>query len=73
MNARSIGFAFAVALTGCVALRPNPEQQACTARCVEGKNACLVEATSAEAVARCDAGHAACTQPCLAMPRYLAR
>jgi hypothetical protein len=60
-----------LSLGACATLRRNPEQQACTARCVEAKNACLVEAMDAEEISFCDADHDACVEPCLAMPRYL--
>jgi hypothetical protein len=58
-------------LAGCVRVRPNPEQQACTGACVEAKNSCLVRAPTAEEVRSCDESHRVCVQPCLAMPRHL--
>jgi hypothetical protein len=76
MEANRVALAFllgaGLGLGACVIVRPNPEARECTSACVERKNACLVAATTADAVARCDADHRTCMQPCLALPRHAA-
>ena len=68
---RRIVLCCAVALAGCVTFAPNPEAKACRSGCTERRNACMVAATTAEAVARCDADRDGCMNPCLGMPEYL--
>lgn len=66
------GMALLIAGAGCVTAPPNSQRKACSDACVESKNRCLIAATSADAVQRCDEDHRACVAPCLALPAHVA-
>ena len=62
----------AVSVFGCGAARQlNPELDICTTACIEKKNACMLTATAANAIASCDSAHKACMEPCMTIPRYM--
>jgi hypothetical protein len=56
---------------GCVSMVPNPEHQACTRACNEAKNKCMLNATSADAVSKCDGAYQECMQRCAAYPAFI--
>ncbi len=63
----SIGVAWA--LGACTFTQPNPERRMCMDECRVGKNACMLEASTAGEIGTCDEGFRVCIEPCAAMPR----
>lgn len=64
-------FACVPLLTACISMMPNPEHQACTRACNEAKNKCMLNATSADAVSKCDGAYQECMQRCAAYPAFI--
>lgn len=58
-------------LTACVSMMPNPEHQACTRACNESKNKCMLNATSSDAISKCDGAYQECMQRCAAYPAFI--
>jgi hypothetical protein len=58
-------------LGACAPMQRNPERQACIRRCTEDRNACLLNASTAEQVKDCDAQSGQCTAPCRNLPEYV--
>lgn len=57
---------------GCATMKPNPEFSQCSKRCTAKHDACMVNATNADQVARCGDGLNSCVQACEAKhPRWI--
>ena len=62
-----------VLLMGCAAtMKPNPEFRGCANVCTKRQDACMVSASTAADVSRCNSGLDACVASCeKRFPRYI--
>ncbi|HKB60904.1 MAG TPA: hypothetical protein VKC56_12760 [Gallionellaceae bacterium] len=59
-------------LQGCVAPQPNPAFRSCANACSKHEDNCMVNATTAREIDRCNASQDACVATCdKKYPRYL--
>lgn len=59
-------------LSGCMSMQINPEFRACANACTKKQDACMVNASTAEQVSRCNATLDACVAGCeKRFPRYI--
>ncbi len=59
-------------LQGCVAPQPNPQFRSCTNACSKRQDSCMVNATTAGEIDRCNSSQDACVAACeKKYPRYL--
>lgn len=62
----------ALMLVGCVTMKPNPAYSNCVNSCNSKQDACMVNASSAADIARCNSTLDKCVTQCEAKhPRYL--
>ena len=60
-----------VFMAACTPMQFNPERRACQDKCVNSKNECTIDATTAGTMAQCDAGFQSCMEPCSHMPKFV--
>jgi hypothetical protein len=59
-------------LSGCSPLKPNPKFSQCANACSSKQDACMVNASTARGIERCNTKLEKCTRPCESKyPRYL--
>lgn len=57
---------------GCAAMKPNPEFSSCSNKCTKKQDACMVNASTSDDVARCNAALDRCMTSCEAKyPRWI--
>lgn len=72
MRRWSILFVSALVLSGCVSMKPNPAFSKCTNSCNNKQDACMVNASSAADISRCNSALDKCVAQCEAkFPRYI--
>lgn len=61
-------------LGGCVTTQPNPEFSSCSNSCTKKQDACMVNASTSNDIARCNAALDQCVAQCETKhPRYINR
>lgn len=64
----------AFVLGGCVTTQPNPEFSSCSNSCTKKQDACMVNASTSNDIARCNAALDQCVAQCETKhPRYINR
>lgn len=64
----------ALVLSGCVTMKPNPAFSNCANSCNNKQDACMVNASTAADISRCNAALDKCVAQCEAKyPRYINR
>lgn len=67
-----ITIAGAFLFSGCVAMQPNPQFSSCANACTKKQDACMVNASTAEQIAACNATLDSCVAGCeKKFPRYI--
>jgi len=62
----------AILLAGCSGMKPNPAFSTCSNHCTKKHDACMVNASNADQVARCGSGLDSCIEACEAKhPRWI--
>lgn len=62
----------AILLMGCTPMKPNPEFRDCANGCTRRQDACMVGASTAAGVSKCNASLDACVAACeRRFPRYV--
>lgn len=60
-----------LAMLGCTPMIKNPVYSDCVTRCMEKKNKCMVHATTADEISRCDDEQKLCMGKCSAIPSMI--